>query len=142
MVSDELGTKRTCPSCGTRFYDLNKDPITCPKCAQAFVAEPLLPSKADGPVAKPKAAPKPAARDEDEDELEDNDTLVSLEDLDDDADDGDDDETAGIEDVDLGDDDDSGDEDDVFLEDDEEEGGAGVEDLIGGGSSKPGDDEA
>ncbi len=140
VVSDELGTKRTCPSCGNRFYDLNKDPITCPKCAQAFVAEPLLPSKADGPVAKPKAAPKPAPRDEDEneDELEDNDTLVSLDDLDEDTDDGDD-ETAGIEDVDLGDDD--GDDEDVFLEEDEEEGGAGVEDLIGGGSSKPGDDE-
>ena len=138
MVSDELGTKRTCPSCGARFYDLNKDPITCPKCAQAFVAEPLLPSKADGPVAKPKAAPKPAPRVEDEDELEDNDTLVSLDDLDEDTDDGDD-ETAGIEDVDLGDDD--GDDEDVFLEEDEEEGGAGVEDLIGGGSSKPGDDE-
>ena len=96
MVSDELGTKRTCPSCGTRFYDLNKDPITCPKCAQAFVAEPLLPSKADGPVAKPKAAPKPSARDEDEDELEDNDTLVSLDDLDEDTDDGDDDDDDDV----------------------------------------------
>jgi uncharacterized protein (TIGR02300 family) len=139
VVSDELGTKRTCPSCGARFYDLNKDPITCPKCAQAFVAEPLLPSKADGPVAKPKSVPKPVERDDDEDDLEDTGTLVSLDDLDEDGDDADD-ETAGIEDVDLGDDGDD-DDGDVFLEEEEEEGGAGVVDIIGGGSAKPGDDE-
>jgi uncharacterized protein (TIGR02300 family) len=72
VVSDELGTKRTCPNCAARFYDLNKDPITCPKCEQSFVAEPLLPSKADQPAAKPKAAPKPAEKDDDEDDLEEN----------------------------------------------------------------------
>ncbi len=137
MVSDELGTKRTCPSCSSRFYDLNKTPIVCPKCGQNFMAEALLPSKADGPVAKAKAVPKPVEKVE-EDELDESDTLVSLEDLDDGADDVDDDETAGIEDVELDDDDDD-DTADVFLEDDEEEGDAGVGDLIGGG--KPGDDE-
>ena len=28
----ERGTKRTCqnPECGSRFYDLNRDPIICP----------------------------------------------------------------------------------------------------------------
>jgi uncharacterized protein (TIGR02300 family) len=142
VVSDELGTKRTCPNCAARFYDLNKDPITCPKCEQSFVAEPLLPSKADQPAAKPKAAPKPAEKDDDEDDLEENDTLVSLDDLDD-GDDGDDndDETAGIEDVDLDDDSDDSDDSDVFLDDEEDEGGTGVEDLIGGGG-KPGNDEA
>ena len=30
MVKAEWGTKRTCPKCGTRFYDLGKDdPVTC-----------------------------------------------------------------------------------------------------------------
>lgn len=142
VVSDELGTKRTCPSCAARFYDLNKDPIECPKCEATFVAEPLLPSKADQPAPKPKAEPKPSEKD-DEDDAEENDNLVSLEDLDTDTDDADD-ETAGIEDVDLGDDDaDSDDEDDsnVFLDEDEDEGGTGVEDLIGGAGAKPGDDE-
>jgi uncharacterized protein (TIGR02300 family) len=33
VAKPELGTKRLCPSCGARFYDLNKDPITCPKCS-------------------------------------------------------------------------------------------------------------
>ena len=32
MVKPELGTKRHCSGCGARFYDLNKDPIVCPKC--------------------------------------------------------------------------------------------------------------
>jgi uncharacterized protein (TIGR02300 family) len=137
VVSDELGTKRTCPSCGARFYDLQKTPIVCPKCDTNFVAEAVLPSKADGPAPRHKAAPK-AVEKEEVDDIEDNDTLVSLEDLDDDADDADDDETAGIEDVELDDDDDD-DTADVFLDDDEEEGDAGVGDLIGGG--KPGEDE-
>jgi uncharacterized protein (TIGR02300 family) len=32
VVKPELGTKRHCSGCGARFYDLNKDPIVCPKC--------------------------------------------------------------------------------------------------------------
>jgi len=32
VVKLELGTKRLCSGCGARFYDLNKDPIVCPKC--------------------------------------------------------------------------------------------------------------
>lgn len=30
------GTKRTCQSCGARFYDLNRDPIVCPVCEAEF----------------------------------------------------------------------------------------------------------
>ena len=33
MAKPELGTKRLCGNCGAKFYDLNKDPIVCPKCA-------------------------------------------------------------------------------------------------------------
>ncbi|CAI3922649.1 MULTISPECIES: FYDLN acid domain-containing protein [Commensalibacter] len=33
MVKIELGIKRVCCSCGTRFYDLNKMPPVCPKCS-------------------------------------------------------------------------------------------------------------
>ncbi len=28
----ERGTKRVCQSCGSKFYDLNRDPIICPLC--------------------------------------------------------------------------------------------------------------
>jgi uncharacterized protein (TIGR02300 family) len=33
------GTKRTCQSseCGSRFYDLNRNPILCPLCGAAYV---------------------------------------------------------------------------------------------------------
>jgi len=34
----ERGTKRTCQNngCGSRFYDLNRDPIECPVCGTAY----------------------------------------------------------------------------------------------------------
>jgi uncharacterized protein (TIGR02300 family) len=32
VAKPELGTKRLCANCGAKFYDLNKDPIVCPKC--------------------------------------------------------------------------------------------------------------
>jgi uncharacterized protein (TIGR02300 family) len=32
----ELGTKRQCQHCGAKFFDLNKDPIVCPKCGTIF----------------------------------------------------------------------------------------------------------
>jgi uncharacterized protein (TIGR02300 family) len=41
LVKADLGTKRVCPSCGARFYDLQKRPIECPKCAFAFEPEAL-----------------------------------------------------------------------------------------------------
>ena len=36
MAKPELGTKRVCQSCGAKFYDLSKDPITCPKCGAVY----------------------------------------------------------------------------------------------------------
>lgn len=42
LVKADLGTKRVCPNCGTRFYDLSKRPITCPKCGSAFEPEALF----------------------------------------------------------------------------------------------------
>jgi uncharacterized protein (TIGR02300 family) len=32
VAKPELGTKRLCTNCSTKFYDLNKEPIVCPKC--------------------------------------------------------------------------------------------------------------
>jgi uncharacterized protein (TIGR02300 family) len=46
MVKPEWGTKRTCPKCATRFYDLTKeDPVTCISCGYAWLPEPVLKSK-------------------------------------------------------------------------------------------------
>lgn len=38
-VSDPRGLKRICTNCGTRFFDLNKRPIICPKCDTVFTGE-------------------------------------------------------------------------------------------------------
>jgi uncharacterized protein (TIGR02300 family) len=133
MVSAELGTKRTCPNCAARFYDLLKDPITCPKCGTSFVAAAILPSKADYPSAA-VAAPKPRVVEETEDAETSDVELISLEDVEEDG--KDDDETAGIEDVDLGEDTaDEAEEDDTFLVVEEEEGGS-MSDLIEGGGKE------
>jgi uncharacterized protein (TIGR02300 family) len=36
MAKAELGEKRRCLSCSAAFFDLNRSPIVCPKCAAVF----------------------------------------------------------------------------------------------------------
>ncbi len=36
MAKPELGAKRQCQACGAKFFDLNRDPIVCPKCGTVF----------------------------------------------------------------------------------------------------------
>ena len=38
MAKPDLGGKRQCQSCSTKFFDLNRDPIVCPKCGTVFQA--------------------------------------------------------------------------------------------------------
>jgi uncharacterized protein (TIGR02300 family) len=46
MVKPEWGTKRTCPKCSTRFYDLGQDdPVHCINCGTDWLPEPVLKSK-------------------------------------------------------------------------------------------------
>ncbi|HEX8442108.1 MAG TPA: TIGR02300 family protein [Allosphingosinicella sp.] len=55
MVKAEWGTKRSCPKCGTRFYDLGKsDPVTCINCGVHWEPEPVLKSKQPMPYDAPK----------------------------------------------------------------------------------------
>jgi uncharacterized protein (TIGR02300 family) len=42
VAKQEWGTKRLCPNCGTRYYDMQHDPIVCPRCGAAFDPEALL----------------------------------------------------------------------------------------------------
>jgi hypothetical protein len=52
VAKAELGTKRQCPKCGARFYDLGKDdPITCIECEETFVPEVLLKPRRPAPSA-------------------------------------------------------------------------------------------
>ena len=56
MVKAEWGTKRTCPKCATRFYDLGKDaPVTCIACSVNWYPEPVLKSKQPLPYEIAKA---------------------------------------------------------------------------------------
>src|SRR3954466_15084166 len=51
VAKPEWGTKRICPSCGTRYYDLMRDPVVCPKCSTPFAPEAFLKARRARPVA-------------------------------------------------------------------------------------------
>lgn len=36
MVKAEWGTKRNCPKCNSKYYDLQKNPATCPICGFSY----------------------------------------------------------------------------------------------------------
>ncbi|MGX7895601.1 TIGR02300 family protein [Tsuneonella sp. HG222] len=95
MVKPEWGSKRTCPKCAERFYDLTKDdPIECIECGNKWYPEPVLKSKQPIPFEEEKVKSKEADSD--------------LADEDEDLEDIDDGEDSPDNDVDLGGDDDLG----------------------------------
>ena len=59
------GTKRTCQNteCGSRFYDLGRDPATCPICGTVY-APPVVAVSAAAAAAAEKLRAKPAAKPE------------------------------------------------------------------------------
>ncbi len=59
MAKPEWGTKRICPSCGTRYYDLLRDPVICPKCSTPFDPEALLRARRARPAAPVEKAIEP-----------------------------------------------------------------------------------
>jgi uncharacterized protein (TIGR02300 family) len=134
VAKPELGTKRLCANCGAKFYDLNKDPIHCPKCDTVYEVAPVVtrarPEPA--PIVAPRA-PTPAPVEEtpaaEPQELE----TVSLEEADAEAQGEKKPATAetdvGEEDVEV--DQTLDDDDSTFIEEQEEED-ADVTDIIGG----------
>jgi uncharacterized protein (TIGR02300 family) len=50
--------KRICPSCGTRYYDFQKNPPTCPVCSTAYDPEALLKSRRGRTAVVDEPAPK------------------------------------------------------------------------------------
>lgn len=92
MAKAEWGTKRTCQSCDARFYDMQRQPIVCPKCGAEFkieVAKPRRPAAAPKPAAAVKPVPKKEAEDLDDDvdlDDDDDDDLLAPDDDDDDDD--------------------------------------------------------
>ncbi len=93
VAKPEWGTKRLCPSCGARFYDMKRNPVSCPSCDADVQVETLPKVKKAAPVkeAAPKEEPKvePAASEEipEGDDID----AVLEDDIEDIEDDGDDD---------------------------------------------------
>jgi len=51
VAKAEWGTKRLCPNCGTRYYDMRRDPVVCPHCGSPFDPEALLKTRRTRAVA-------------------------------------------------------------------------------------------
>jgi len=119
VTKAELGTKRVCPNCGARYYDLNRSPILCPRCGTRF--------EVAAAPARARAAPQKVVPAEVEVEIEVKDPVetVSLEEADDEA------AAAGAVKVEGGDDEEEieKEEDDTFLAQEDEDDD--VEDIIG-----------
>ena len=60
MAKPEWGTKRICPSCGTRYYDLTRRPVVCPRCSTPFDPEAFLKSRRARPAAPTEKDLEPA----------------------------------------------------------------------------------
>jgi uncharacterized protein (TIGR02300 family) len=84
VAKPELGTKRLCASCSAKFYDLNKDPIHCPKCGTVYEIAPVVTrGRPDAAAAAAAAAARAAAPAEETPAPEQQDAeFVSLEEAD------------------------------------------------------------
>jgi uncharacterized protein (TIGR02300 family) len=70
VAKPEWGTKRICPSCGTRYYDLLRDPVVCPKCATPFDPEAFLKARRARPAAPVEKELEPVSAEEVDPDLE------------------------------------------------------------------------
>ncbi len=102
MPKEEWGVKRVCPNCSTRFYDLQRDPMTCPSCGHSFSLENLASGKgrtlvADKSDAESKTSDAKKPADDAEVVLDEEDTDVDL--GDDVLEDDDDDDNVSLDDI-------------------------------------------
>ncbi len=127
MAKAELGTKRTDPETGKKFYDLNRDPVVSPYTGKSYPLSFFAENSA--------AVKMEQAEEEDVQEVDTENQDIEMVP----NDDGDD-AAAGDDIPDMGDDDDvdmGDDDDDTFLEADEDDENDDMSGIIGVG----GDDE-
>ena len=131
MAKPELGTKRECPECGVRYYDLGRSPCVCPKCSASFEPD-VAPAARVAKVEKPEVKAQSEAV-----EISDDVVTVSLdelgaeeEDIDKTVDDSDEAALADIDIPDEDDDDDDAEASNVFL-DTEDDDSTDVSGLLG-----------
>ena len=110
MAKADLGTKRHCPNCGAKYYDLNRNPIIFPRCGTPFE----VPTGRGG---RPSPAVAAVVEPEVEEVVPEADVeVISLEQADEEA-------AGGVEEVEEGEEAAvAGEEADVFLEEEEGEG--------------------
>ena len=90
MAKPELGLKRVCVACGTKFYDLTRAPAVCPKCATEQPAEQprlrrgALP--AEDKVKKRAVVPEAEADEVELEDVEADEAVEDAEELEDEAD--------------------------------------------------------
>src|SRR3954451_21890418 len=70
VAKPEWGSKRICPNCGTRYYDLMRDPVICPKCSTPFDPEAFRKSRRTRPAPVVEKELEPVGADELDTELE------------------------------------------------------------------------
>jgi uncharacterized protein (TIGR02300 family) len=70
LAKPEWGTKRICPSCGARYYDLMRDPVVCPKCSTPFDPEAFLKARRSRPAVPVEKEIEPVGADDIDADLE------------------------------------------------------------------------
>ena len=105
MAKPELGAKRQCQACAAKFFDLNRDPIICPKCGTVF----------QGATARAERA---TAKEEESDDEQANAAGVELVSLDEVEATAEKSADPVVDDIDVDDDETT---DDAFLEEEEED---------------------
>jgi len=130
VAKADLGTKRTCPVTGKKFYDLNKTPVISPYTGEIVPIAPVAPPRGPRNDAASRAAASESTQDT---EVAENDEeLVSLEEADAEE------NTGKVktnmpeseDDIEVDDSIDDDDDDSTFIADDEEED-EDVTDIIG-----------
>ena len=104
MAKPDLGNKHTCQNCGTKFFDLNKTPVVCPKCGTVQQATTRTAARAAVVEKDEETGDQEGVEIVSLDEVEAAETSL---------------ETAVDDDVEL--EDEGGDDDDTFLEEEEED---------------------
>src|ERR1700755_1865492 len=70
VAKPEWGSKRICPSCGTRYYDLLREPVICPRCGTPYDPEAFLKARRARPAPTVEKEIEPAGGDELDTDLE------------------------------------------------------------------------
>lgn len=138
MAKPEWGAKRICHHCGARYYDLQRDPIVCPKCGTAYDPEAFLRSRRSRSAIVEEPVPaKPVIDEEVGEEILDREEADEIEEIEPAEEAGEEDEVAPAApaltpaEAEADEYEDAGEGEEDLLEDASELGDDDVEDVIG-----------